>query len=523
MKQVVDPERVVADAVQQPVGTAPPDGTVDYTNPFWSAYTGVSGAASPGTGWTVALHPDDLEPTLARFRAAAAAGEPDEVEYRLRRYDGAYCWHLAKIAPIRDGTGAIAGRVATATDIDERTRAEAARERLLAAQRALADAGRAFAEATTDPAVLLEIVACHASAAVGDGCTVWLLDEAGERLRPVASYHPDAAVLAATRDYFARVEHETVAGLVGQAARTGASVVLPDLDPDALRERVHPAYRDLLVRFPAFGLLATPMRARGRVVGVIAVSRGVPGNPYDADDLFLLREFADRAAPAIDNARLFRAAQAAEMRYRALFEGVADAILVADDSRRYRGANAAALALLGYSRDELLARRIDDVVADESTWTAAEFERFRDAGRWRGELELRRKDGSTVPVEALATVVDPPEGWLHLAAVRDVSERRAPARRQADFLAMVSHDLRRPLTTVVGQAQLMRRRGAYSEAGVAAILSQARRMERLGSDLADVVRLEAGRLQLALAPVDLVEVAREIAAQARLQHPERNI
>ena len=114
----------------------------------------------------------------------------------------------------------------------------------------------------------------------------------------------------------------------------------------------------------------------------------------------------------------------AEERFRGLFVGVADAILVADADGRYLDANPAATALLGYDREEVLAMSVTDLVADSPEGTATEYARYKDEGSWRGELELRRKDGSTVPVEAWASVVSLPTGPLYLAALRDCSERK---------------------------------------------------------------------------------------------------
>ncbi|MDQ3514049.1 MAG: ATP-binding protein, partial [Chloroflexota bacterium] len=235
---------------------------------------------------------------------------------------------------------------------------------------------------------------------------------------------------------------------------------------------------------------------------------------FDARAEDLAVGLAAHAAVAIDNARLYRDAQATERRYRSLFEGVADAILVADAGRRYRDANAAAESLLGYRREELLRLRVDDVVAVEPEWTATEFERFRREGRWHGEMELRRKDGSTVPVDARATVVDLPEGPVYLATVRDISDRKRTERLRRDFLAMVGHDLRGPLTTLRGRVQLLQRRGTYHEPTVAAIFAQTQRMGRLIDDLADLVRFEAGPPELRRAPVDLVALVRAEAEAA---------
>ncbi|MBW3632176.1 MAG: PAS domain S-box protein [Chloroflexi bacterium] len=117
----------------------------------------------------------------------------------------------------------------------------------------------------------------------------------------------------------------------------------------------------------------------------------------------------------------------AEVRYRGLFEGVADAILIADADGCYLDANPAATALLGYEREELLQMRVADLVAGEPEWIATEYARYQEEGSWRGELELRRKDGSTVPVELGATVVALPTGSTYLAVLRDCTERKQAA------------------------------------------------------------------------------------------------
>jgi PAS domain S-box-containing protein len=217
------------------------------------------------------------------------------------------------------------------------------------------------------------------------------------------------------------------------------------------------------------------------------------------------------------------AGRASETRLRALLAGVADAIFVADGNRNYLDVNPAAEELLGYTRNELSQMRVDDVVMGGTDWTAAEYERYLAGGQWQGELSMRRKDGSLVPVEARASVVELPTGPVYLSAVRDMSERRQLEELRRDFLAMVTHDLRTPLTTVRGNAQLLLRRGVYREETVTAILDQADRMQRLLDDLADVVRLEGGTLPLRRSPVDLVELARHEADIAQQQGGGRRV
>jgi PAS domain S-box-containing protein len=201
--------------------------------------------------------------------------------------------------------------------------------------------------------------------------------------------------------------------------------------------------------------------------------------------------------------------------YRAVVWAAADAILVADEAGRYLDANHAAATLLGYTPEELLRMRVADVVAPGADWAATEYDRFLHEGTWSGELELRRRDGTLVPVEAHATVVRRGAGGpVYLSVIRDISARRAAERAQQDFLAMVMHELKNPLTAILGHAQLMQRRAAYSASATDAIISQARSLQRLIDELRDAAHFGAGQPDLRPSSVDLGALAREAAAQA---------
>jgi PAS domain S-box-containing protein len=121
-----------------------------------------------------------------------------------------------------------------------------------------------------------------------------------------------------------------------------------------------------------------------------------------------------------------------------LFDRYADAVLVADAEGRYVEANLAATTLLGYSRAELLEKRVPDVLV-MSELGEAEYARFTAEGYWRGEVDLRCKDGSMLRVEARATVVETPEGSFGVAIVRESGEPlvTALATSEAQFQAIV--------------------------------------------------------------------------------------
>jgi len=104
-----------------------------------------------------------------------------------------------------------------------------------------------------------------------------------------------------------------------------------------------------------------------------------------------------------------------------LFDRIADAALVADERGRYVDANEAATRLLGYSKAELLSLSIGDLVAGGPDVATEEFDRFLADGYWRGELELRCKDGGTVRVDARATPLEESEdGRRYVSILREV-------------------------------------------------------------------------------------------------------
>jgi two-component system, NtrC family, sensor histidine kinase KinB len=200
-------------------------------------------------------------------------------------------------------------------------------------------------------------------------------------------------------------------------------------------------------------------------------------------------------------------AEEAETYFRAIFSSAGDAILVADQDGRYLDANEAALKLSGYTRQELLGLSVHDVTAFGADWGAQEYARFMEEGSWSGELELRRKDGSRVPVESRATLLSLPSGTVGLSIVRDISERRRVEQMQKSFLAAISHDLRNPLTPIIGLSLWMLNNQKFDAEAVGDILTEARRLQRLIGDLLDASSMEAGVFDVRPVEMDLVEVA----------------
>lgn len=118
--------RALAETVPDIIFTSLPDGSRDYVNPQFYAYTGLPAGTGLGFGWTRALHPDDRERTQQQWLWAASNGSAYENEYRLSAPDGSCRWYFGRCLPVRSDEGQIVKWVGCATDITARKVAEQA-------------------------------------------------------------------------------------------------------------------------------------------------------------------------------------------------------------------------------------------------------------------------------------------------------------------------------------------------------------------------------------------------------------
>jgi formate hydrogenlyase transcriptional activator len=132
MPTMVSPEREsgsrsllnIIDAIPSLIHTARPDGFLDYFNRPWLQYVGLPLEDLLGWKWTVAIHPDDVEGIVNRWRLSLASGEPFLYEARVRRADGKYRWMLHSKVAARDEAGDIFKWYGSSIDIEERRTAE---------------------------------------------------------------------------------------------------------------------------------------------------------------------------------------------------------------------------------------------------------------------------------------------------------------------------------------------------------------------------------------------------------------
>lgn len=108
-----------AEAMPNHVWTATPDGMLDWFNRRVFEYSGLNRSALNGAGWTGMVHPDDFATASHRWNESIETGKPYEAEFRLRRKDGAYRWHLARAVGLPDDQGRVGRWIGTNTDVDD--------------------------------------------------------------------------------------------------------------------------------------------------------------------------------------------------------------------------------------------------------------------------------------------------------------------------------------------------------------------------------------------------------------------
>jgi PAS domain S-box-containing protein len=441
----------------------------------------------------------------------------------------------------------------------ERQRAEAERARLLAreqaaraeAEAALARAERAerhaafLAEASRvlagslDYEATLESVARLAVPRLADYCIVDLLDT--ERAtRAVAVAHRDPAKEALAREMRSRFPPDPDrAHPVWEAFRTGRPQLIAEVGESWFQAVARsPRHLELMRGLGPRSQIVTPLVARGRALGVITFVYADSGRRYGPADLPLTNELAGRMALAVDNARLYREAQAAEQRYRALVDEV-DAIVWEADPATWR------FTFVSRRAEELTGYPLAAWLGDKDFWVNLIHPEDREGavatclaamkeGR-RAEFEYRAiaKDGRVLwfydTAETVRDAAGRPErlrGLMIDTTARKQAEaereqllrREQAARAEAEaavrardaFLARASHELRTPLTSALGTVRLLRRgRPGERPESPDALLAVADRnltaMAALIEDLLDASKLAAGQETLTRERVDLAE------------------
>jgi len=264
------------------------------------------------------VHADDLPSVRQRIAQSLADGSPYEVEFRvIWPSDGSVHWLATRATVERDGDGRPLRMAGATYDVTERVQLLAAERAARAeAERAsrrleLLASASALLSQSLEPATTLMRLGEILVPAVGDWCRIDLIDANGTLVRGIA-YHADGkqAQIGTEAVHRLRAKPETV-GSMAWCVRTGRAHTHNFSSPDDFAQTGDEALVEFARTIGMRAYAITPLVARGRTLGALAVLQAESGRNFTAGDEALLGEIAQRAALAIDNARLYSQAEAA--------------------------------------------------------------------------------------------------------------------------------------------------------------------------------------------------------------------
>jgi PAS domain S-box-containing protein len=214
--------------------------------------------------------------------------------------------------------------------------------------------------------------------------------------------------------------------------------------------------------------------------------------------------------------------------FRALMEATSDAVKIVDLDGRVRAWNAGCEALYGYTAREVIGHVLPHMPPAERSRAVLDFRQIASLGSVEErEIVATRKDGSRVTATATAVPLLDSEGLPAgiMTIVRRIESDSRLDRIQGDFLALVSQELKNPLTAVLGFAQLLARPEIVEDAQkrtriVRALESRAQQMAAVVDDLLLASRIERGDLRLRLEPTDLATLVTETVSRFEQFQPK---
>ena len=265
--------------------------------------------------------------------------------------------------------------------------------------------------------------------------------------------------------------------LAGRVVQTGEPMVISGQNLQKIK--THYLFRDLIY---------VPLSLKGTVIGVLGVTNREMHDGFDDHALPLLRVVADFASIAIENARLYTATEKERSTLDAILRDTEDMIIVVDDTDQILFCNPSAQRTFGIECPTCLGQQLQMVIPHHEVVEL--FEKQARTGRSRSS-EIRMDEGERI-LNAQLTIVN---DVGRVVVMQDITHLKELDRIKSDFVTTVSHDLRSPLTAILGYVDLIYRSGPLTEGQeqfAQRIRSSVQSITQLISELLELGKIEAG-------------------------------
>lgn len=261
--------------------------------------------------------------------------------------------------------------------------------------------------------------------------------------------------------------------LAGQVIASGKPVFLDESTPQKIK-----------TSYLVHSLVYVPLQLRGKIIGVLGVDNRSPDQKLTKQDGNILMAIADYAALAIDNAQLFLRSETERLQLETIITQIENGVIVIDADDHVILINKTAQKALGIEHNPV-GSSVQNIIADPKLLALIETN-----GDMIHREELELLDGRIFSAQRT-----PIEGVGQAIVLQDITHLKELDRIKSEFVTTVSHDLRSPLTAILGYIELIERAGEINpqqQEFVDRVHSSVQQISLMISDLLDLGRIEAG-------------------------------
>lgn len=358
-----------------------------------------------------------------------------------------------------------------------------------------------------------------------------------EQLKNVVNYDGAAIMLLSG----GRLEVSNARGFPARTRVIGAT--FPEsqyaLFDDVIARREPVVIGDIAVQSPqialpeglqARSLIAVPLVVRDQPCGILMMSKA-EANCYGKDDLQNAVAFANQAAIALENARLYQETIEEKRKTETILRETLSGIVVTGVDLRVVTFNAGAEAITGYKAGEVIGKYLPDVLGPHIASPESPLGRVMANGERVSPQEtvVPTASGMRDILQGSVALRDgdrSPFGYL--LSLADITRLKEVDRLKSDIVANVSHELRTPLASIKAYAELLLHNiegddRALRDQFLGVIDLEADRLSQLISDLLNLSRLEAGRFEVRKVQVDLGDLLADVLAMLDMQRRSHEV
>jgi PAS domain S-box-containing protein len=481
--------RSLVTASSQIVWLATPEGlAVSHEMPTWIAYTGQSAAEVEGWGWLDPIHPDDRTHTALAWSTAVANQSLFQTEYRLRAKDGSYRYFAICGAPVMETDGSIREWIGTCTDIHDRKLTEAENQRLLD-----------MLNHSTDAVIVRDFE---------DNITHW--SQGAERLYGWSSEE---------------VKNQLI---THNLLHTIFPKPLNEIQAECLQQGIWEGELQHTTRDGRYVIVQSrwtmQLDAFGKPCATLEINTDITARKQAEIALRQLNQKLE--ARVLERTAALQNTLAEAQGLNAILDNLADGLLVVDTTGQITHFNPAFLGMYELTEVSVNCHYLElpiSGLADLVTRTQS-----HPGEVFSAEVTLtNERIGQAVATAIFKKTVDqePPACFGSALLIRDVTAEKEIDKMKTDFISTVSHELRTPLTSVLGFASIIKEKLETDVFPIIStedrklqktikrvadnlniIVSEAERLTSLINDVLDIAKMEAGKVEWQMQPIDPSEL-----------------